>query len=87
MQCSETPDVSHILAENPPMIVRTLYLVVQENEELFSNVHPDMMFQHIAVRKGDNKINYSLKELVVNGLRTDIDRIVVLILINRKQQL
>lgn len=52
-------------------------LVVQENEELFSNVHPDMMFQHIAVRKGDNKINYSLKELVVNGLRTDIDHIVI----------
>ena len=52
-------------------------LVVQENEELFSNVHPDMMFQHIAVRKGDNKINYSLKELVVNGLRADIDHIII----------
>lgn len=52
-------------------------LVVQENEELFSDVHPDMMFQHIAVRKGDNKINYSLKELVVNGLRADIDHIVI----------
>jgi len=44
---------------------------------LFSDVHPDMMFQHIAVRKGDNKINYSLKELVVNGLRADIDHIVI----------
>lgn len=52
-------------------------LVVQENEELFSDVHPDMMLQHIAVRKGDNKINYSLKELVVNGLRADIDHIVI----------
>ena len=52
-------------------------LVVQENEELFSDKHPDMMFQHIAVRKGDNKINYSLKELVVNGLRADIDHIVI----------
>ena len=52
-------------------------LVVQENEELFSNKHPDMMFQHIAVRKGDNKINYSLKELVINGLRADIDHIII----------
>ena len=52
-------------------------LVVQENEELFSDKHPDMMFQHIAVRKGDNKINYSLKELVINGLRADIDHIVI----------
>lgn len=52
-------------------------LVVQENEELFSDKHPDMMFQHIAVRKGDNKINYSLKELVVNGLRADIDHIII----------
>ena len=52
-------------------------LVVQENEELFSNTHPDMMFQHIAVRRGDKKINYSLKELVINGLLTDIDYIVI----------
>lgn len=26
-------------------------LVVQENKELFSNIHPDMTFQHITVRK------------------------------------
>ena len=52
-------------------------LVVQENEELFSDTHPDMMFQHIAVRRGDKKINYSLKELVINGLLTDIDHIVI----------
>ena len=52
-------------------------LVVQENEELFSNTHPDMMFQHIAVRRGDQKINYSLKELVINGLLTDIDHIII----------
>jgi Flp pilus assembly CpaF family ATPase len=36
-----------------------------------------MMFQHIAVRRGDKKINYSLKELVINGLLTDIDHIVI----------
>lgn len=57
--------------------IKESVLVVQENEELFSDKHPDMMFQHIAVRKGDNKINYSLKELVINGLRADIDHIII----------
>ena len=52
-------------------------MVVQENEELFSDVHPEMMFQHIAVRKGDKKINFSLKELVINSLLVDIDHIVI----------
>jgi len=52
-------------------------LVVQENEELFSNKHPDMMFQHIVTRKGDKKVSYGLKELVVNGLLTDIDHLVI----------
>lgn len=52
-------------------------LVVQENEELFSHTHPDMMFQHIAVRRGDKKIHYSLKELVINGLLTDIEHIII----------
>lgn len=51
-------------------------LVVQENEELFSEVHPDMMFQHIAGKRGD-KMSYSLKELVINGLLMDIDHIVI----------
>ena len=57
--------------------IKESVLVVQENEELYSDKHPDMMFQHIAVRKGDNKINYSLKELVINGLRADIDHIII----------
>ncbi len=52
-------------------------LVVQENEELFSDTHPDMMFQRIAVRKGEKKVNYSLKELVVNGLLIDTDYIII----------
>ena len=52
-------------------------LVVQENEELSSKTHPDMMFQHIAVRRGEGKIHYGLKELVINGLLTDIDHIII----------
>lgn len=52
-------------------------LVVQENEELFSDIHPDMMFQHIAVKRGEKKIHYGLKELVINGLLIDIDHIII----------
>ena len=63
-----------LLDEIPP---EQSALVVQENEELSSTKHPDMMFQHIAVRRGDKKINYSLKELVINGLLTDIDHIII----------
>lgn len=47
-------------------------LVVQENEELFSDIHKDMMFQHI-----DKKNHYTLKELVINAQMLDIDHIVI----------
>lgn len=52
-------------------------LVIQENEELFSKVHPDMMFQHIMEQKGESKINYGLKELSINALLIDLDYIVI----------
>lgn len=52
-------------------------LVVQENEELFSKVHPDMMFQHILEQKGESKIGYGLKELSINALLIDLDYIVI----------
>lgn len=52
-------------------------LVIQENEELFSKVHPDMMFQHILEQKGESKINYGLKELSINALLIDLDYIVI----------
>ena len=31
-------------------------LVIQENEELFSNTHPDMMFQQVVEPRGESKI-------------------------------
>lgn len=52
-------------------------LVIQENEELFSKVHPDMMFQHILEQKGESKIRYGLKELSINALLIDLDYIVI----------
>ena len=52
-------------------------LVIQENEELFSKVHPDMMFQHILEQKGESKVGYGLKELSINALLLDLDYIVI----------
>lgn len=47
-------------------------LVIQENEELFSD-HPDMAYQHVIRSRGESKIQYSLKDLAINGLLTDLD--------------
>ncbi|MBQ8664042.1 MAG: CpaF family protein [Eubacterium sp.] len=52
-------------------------LVIQENEELFSHTHPEMMFQHIVLRSGDGVINYDLKDLARNGLLMDLDYFVI----------
>ena len=47
-------------------------LVIQENEELFSN-HPDLMFQRVRYAKGEGRVQYSLKDLSINGLLIDLD--------------
>lgn len=52
-------------------------LVIQENEELFSHTHPEMMFQHIVLRSGDGVVNYDLKDLARNGLLMDLDYFVI----------
>ncbi len=52
-------------------------LVIQENEELFTKKHPDMMFQHVLEQKGESKICYGLKELSINALLVDLDYIVI----------
>ena len=51
-------------------------LVIQENEELFSN-HPDLLFQHTVVNKGEGKIEYGLSDLARNGLLMDLDYFVI----------
>lgn len=38
-------------------------LVIQENEELFSKVHPDLMFEHIITNSGESKVQYTLPRL------------------------
>lgn len=52
-------------------------LVIQENEELFSNVHPDLMFQHVVQAQGEGRIGYDLKDLARNGLLVDLDYFVI----------
>lgn len=51
-------------------------LVIQENEELFSD-HPDMMFQHTVLNRGEGKIEYTLQDLARNGLLTDLDYFII----------
>lgn len=52
-------------------------LVIQENEELFTNKHPEMMFQHIVTSRGEAKIQYTLSDLARNGLLIDLDYFVI----------
>ena len=52
-------------------------LVIQENEELFSNQHPDMMLQHTVESHGEGKIQYSLQDLARNGLLLDLDYFII----------
>ncbi|MCR3758890.1 Flp pilus assembly complex ATPase component TadA [Clostridium felsineum] len=51
-------------------------LVVQEAEELFS-YHPEIMFQIVKASKGEGKIEYSLADLVKNGLVSDLDYMII----------
>lgn len=52
-------------------------LVIQENEELFSVLHPDLMFQHVVEPRGESRIRYSLKDLARNGLLMDLDYFII----------
>ena len=52
-------------------------LVIQENEEIFSNFHPDLMLQHIVINRGEGKIQYELKELARNALLLDLDYFII----------
>lgn len=51
--------------------------VIQENEELFSNDHPEMMFVHTVENKGEGKVNYSLQSVAKNGLLIDADYFII----------
>ena len=46
-------------------------LVIQESEELFSDVHPHLLFEHIV--SNGTGVQYDLQDLARNGLLTDLD--------------
>ena len=52
-------------------------LVLQENQELFSDTHPDMLVQKIRISSGEGRVQYGLKELATNGLLLDVDYYVI----------
>lgn len=52
-------------------------LAIQENDELFSYVHPDMMFQHTVQNHGEGMISYDLQDLAREGLLSDIDYFII----------
>ncbi len=47
-------------------------LCIQESDELFTKTHPFIQFQRVTTN-ADGKKAYSLKDLSINGLLTDID--------------
>lgn len=52
-------------------------LVIQESEELFSDKHPDFMFQHVVVSNGYGSQEYTLQDMARNGLLTDLDYFII----------
>lgn len=52
-------------------------LVIQESNELFSDVHPDLMFQTVQVNVGKGMPVYTLEDLARNGLLTDLDYFII----------
>lgn len=51
-------------------------LVMQETEELMSN-HPDIIFEKVKYKSGESDVEYSLRDLTVNGLLQDLDRMII----------
>ncbi len=55
-------------------------LIIQENFELFSNTHPEMMEQNLMTDEelnSDGELSYDLKTLAINGLLLDLDYYII----------
>lgn len=52
-------------------------LVIQEADELFSKTHPELIFQLVKEARGESKTEYSLADLVRNGLVSDFDYMII----------
>lgn len=51
-------------------------IIIQESEELLTK-HPDTISQKLKRKTGESDIEYSLRELTVNALLMDMDRVVI----------
>lgn len=51
--------------------------IIQENEELFAENHPETINLHIVNPQGDGKIQYTLRDEATMGLLQDIDTFVI----------
>lgn len=52
-------------------------LIIQENEELFTYKHPDLMFQHTVIPRTYDEPPIGLADLARNGLLTDLDYFII----------
>ena len=52
-------------------------LIVQETEELSAKNHPDMLFEHPVVNRGESKVKYTLYDIIAAGLLMDIERFII----------
>jgi len=52
-------------------------LVIQESGELFSDVHPSFMFQHVTINVDHGQKTYDLRAEAMNGLLTDLDYFII----------
>lgn len=52
-------------------------LVIQENEEITTKNHPEMIFMHPLVNRGESKVVYTLDELSTAALLMDFDYFII----------
>lgn len=52
-------------------------LVIQENDELTAKNHPEMIFMHPLVNRGESKVTYSMDEISTAALLMDFDYFII----------
>lgn len=53
------------------------YSCIQDNEELFTNTHENIMFHKTVEPQGESKVKYLMSELLKHGLVADLDGYIV----------
>ncbi len=52
-------------------------LVIQENDELTTKSHPEMMFMHPLINRGESKVEYTLDDISTAALLMDFDYFII----------